>query len=224
MEILSSFDWSFWLIIIVYAISTIARAIIMRSYNTYSAMAIDSGMTGRQAASLILARNHIGGVYIHPVPGVLTDAYSKKSGSIALSEDNYNGSNVAAVAIAAHEASHAIQVDEKYTPMTALVVIKPIVRIASMLFIPLFIVSTIANFTISSDVVLYFFVGLFVLQLITLPVEFNASNRALAELGKNGILAEDEVHSAKKMLRAAALTYVASALITFVLALRAKKR
>jgi len=224
MEIFEAFDASLWIIIGVYAISTIARAIIMRAYKTYSTMSIDSKMTGGEAASLILARNHISGVYVHPVPGVLTDSYSRKSGAIALSDDNYNGSSVAAVAIAAHEAGHAIQVDEKYTPMTALVVIKPIVRIATMLFIPLFIVSAIANFTISSDVVLYFFIGIFVLQLATLPVEFNASSRALTELEENGILAADEVYSAKRMLRAAALTYVASALITFILALRAKRK
>jgi Zn-dependent membrane protease YugP len=224
MEIFEHFDGSFWIIIGVYAISTIARAIIMRSYNLYSSMSIDSQITGSEAAMRILAGNHISDVYVHPIPGVLTDNYNRKSKAISLSEDNYSTSSVAAVSIAAHEACHAIQVDEKYTPMTALVVIKPIVRITTMLFIPFFIVSAIANFTISSDIILYFFIGIFALQLVTLPVEFNASNRALTELQDKGILAADEVFSAKKMLRAAALTYIASALITFILAMRARKR
>ena len=223
MEFLSHY-WGYILIFAMFILSSFVHSRIKNTYQIYSSNAIESGYTGKQAAEAILNRNGINDVGIYSIEGTLTDSYSQKHKVISLSNQNYNESSIATVAVAAHEAGHAIQVKERYNLMTFLVVLKPLVRIATSLFFPLVFFGAIANVAIGTNVLFYLFAAVFLLQMLMLPVEFNASRRALEELSSANILNEEELYGAKKMLNAAAMSYVAAALMTFAFMARAKKK
>lgn len=180
------------------------------SFNKYSSIASRSGMTGADAAWRILQLNGITDVKIRKVSGTLTDYYDPKAKEICLSDDVFSSRSIAAIGVACHEAGHACQHDQEYFPLKIRNFVIPATRIGSTLGVPLCLIGLLINSTTLAyvGIILYCFVALF--QLITLPVEFNASKRALENISDNGFLSSDEYVGAKKVLTAAALTYVAA--------------
>jgi Zn-dependent membrane protease YugP len=167
-------------------------------------------MTGADAARMVLDSHGVTGVQIVPVAGELTDHFDPKDNVIRLSEPVYNARTAAAVGDAAHEAGHAAQYAENYVPMQIRSAVIPATKVGSTLSLPLIILGMIFSISALSfiGVILFGFTVLF--QLVTLPVEFNASRRAVAALGSSGRVSQEGVKSAKKVLTAAALTYVAA--------------
>lgn len=189
------------------------------TFSKYAKVATARGMTGAEAAQQILAANGITDVRIESVAGELTDHYSPTEGVIRLSEPVCHVASAAAVGVAAHEAGHAVQYATGYLPMKLRSVIIPVTQFGSKCAMPLFILGLVLSFGILVDIgiALFFFSVLF--QLITLPVEFNASRRALAALRSTGYYSDDELKAARKVLTAAAMTYVgalATALVQFL--------
>ncbi len=188
-----------------------AQIKVSTSFNRYLRIASRSGYTGREVARMILDRNGLYDVRIEPVGGQLTDHYDPRTKVIRLSRDVYNGSSIAAVSVAAHETGHALQHGEGYFPLILRNNIAPIVSIASrFIWLLILLGLVIEPFFLELGIMLYLAVVLF--QVITLPVEFNASKRALYQL-ENGIIFKDEVKASKDVLTAAALTYVAATLV-----------
>ena len=167
-------------------------------------------MTGADAARMVLDSYGVTGVQIVPVAGELTDHFDPKDNVIRLSEPVYNARTAAAVGVAAHEAGHAAQYAENYVPMQIRSAVIPATKVGSTLSLPLIILGMIFSIKVLSfaGVILFGFTVLF--QLVTLPVEFNASRRAVAALESSGRVSQEGVKSAKKVLTAAALTYVAA--------------
>ena len=180
------------------------------SFNKYSSVTSRSGMTGADAAWRILQLNGITDVKIKKVSGRLTDYYDPKAKEICLSEDVFDSRSIAAIGVACHEAGHACQHDQEYFPLKIRNFVIPATRIGSSLGVPLCLIGLLINSTELAyvGIIMYSFVALF--QLITLPVEFNASRRALQLIDSNGFLTDEEFKGAKKVLTAAALTYVAA--------------
>jgi Zn-dependent membrane protease YugP len=197
-----------------------AQARVTSAYNTYSRLPVTSGITGREMAARILASHGIHDVQIGVSSGVLTDSYHPLKRTLSLSEANYSGSSVAAVAVAAHECGHALQHGSGYIPLKIRSAIAPVVSFASYLLWPLLIFGIFLGYSNILSVVVYIFLGIFVFQVITLPVEFNASRRALVALSAQNMLTEEELYGARKMLNAAALTYVAATLVALLNVLR----
>ena len=179
----------------------------LRRYSSVHAMC---GMTGAQAAARLLQLNGITDVQIRQIGGTLTDYYDPKNKEICLSGDVYNATSVAAIGVACHEAGHACQHAQGYAPLKIRNAAIPATRIGSSLGIPLVLLGMVFTWRplIMVGIVLYALVALF--QLLTLPVEFNASRRALQTIESNQFLTEQEYRGAKKVLTAAALTYVAA--------------
>lgn len=180
------------------------------AFNRYSSIVSRSGMTGADAAWRLLQLNGVTDVKIKRISGTLTDYYDPKNKEICLSQDVFDSRSVAAIGVACHEAGHACQHAEGYSPLKLRNAVIPATRIGSWIGVPLCIVGLCINSQILAyvGIVLYAFVALF--QLITLPVEFDASKRALRTIEANGFLNETEYVGAKKVLTAAALTYVAA--------------
>ncbi len=191
--------------------ATYAQIKVSASFNKYLMVASRSGYTGGEVARMILDRNGLYDVRIEPVGGQLTDHYDPRTKVIRLSRDVYNGTSIAAVSVAAHETGHAIQHGEGYFPLILRNNIAPIVGLSSR-FVWIFILLglLIEPFLFELGVMLYLAIVLF--QVITLPVEYDASKRALYQL-ENGIIFKDEASAAKEVLNAAALTYVAATLV-----------
>ena len=176
--------------------------------------------TGAEIARRILDMNGLNNVPVERVSGNLTDHYDPRANVIRLSDSTYSSTSVAAIGVAAHEVGHAVQHSEGYTPIKIRNTIVPVVQIASYAAWPLAIFGIIFSFSklATFGVILFGLVVLF--QLITLPVEFNASNRAIRTLETNSILSGDELAASKKVLSAAAMTYVASAVVAIANLLR----
>ena len=168
------------------------------NFNKYSKIANSRGMTGADAAFRLLQLNGITDVRIKVIPGTLTDYYDPKNKEICLSQDVFSSRSIAAIGVACHEAGHACQHAQGYAPLKIRNAVIPATRIGTLLGVPLCLIG----------LAFYGFVALF--QLITLPVEFDASKRALATIQNNFYFTEDEYSGAKKVLTAAALTYVAA--------------
>ncbi len=202
-----------------------ASAKVNGTYRKYKNLGTSSGMTGAQAARLILDRNGLRNVRIMKIDGQLTDHYDPRNRTISLSQDIHDGSSAVAVGIAAHEVGHAIQHAESYTPLKIRNAIIPVTSIGSQLSIPLVLLGLFLS-RVSQDFILLAYGGIVlfglvvVFQLLTLPTEFNASSRALAKIGEYGILREDETKPVKKVLSAAAMTYVAALAVSLVQLLR----
>lgn len=187
-----------------------AQIKVQSTYNKYSKVRGSRGYTGAQVARLILDQNGLGHVPVQRVSGNLTDHYDPRADVVRLSQGVYDSPSVAAIGIAAHECGHAVQHVQDYGPMKLRSAIIPVTNIGSKLAIPLLLVGIIFQYTplIWVGILGYSLVALF--QLVTLPVEFNASRRALNTIESNYILSDDEYKGAKKVLTAAALTYVAA--------------
>lgn len=183
---------------------------VKRAFRRYSSVHAMCGMTGAQAAARLLQLNSITDVQIRQIGGTLTDYYDPKNKEICLSGDVYNATSVAAIGVACHEAGHACQHAQGYAPLKIRNAAIPATRIGSSLGIPLVLLGMVFTWRplIMVGIVLYALVALF--QLLTLPVEFNASRRALQTIESNQFLTEQEYRGAKKVLTAAALTYVAA--------------
>ena len=183
---------------------------VKRAFRRYSSVHAMCGMTGAQAAARLLQLNGITDVQIRQIGGTLTDYYDPKNKEICLSGDVYNATSVAAIGVACHEARHACQHAQGYAPLKIRNAAIPATRIGSSLGIPLVLLGMVFTWRplIMVGIVLYALVALF--QLLTLPVEFNASRRALQTIESNQFLTEQEYRGAKKVLTAAALTYVAA--------------
>ena len=183
---------------------------VKRAFRRYSSVHAMCGMTGAQAAARLLQLNGITDVQIRQIGGTLTDYYDPKNKEICQSGDVYNATSVAAIGVACHEAGHACQHAQGYAPLKIRNAAIPATRIGSSLGIPLVLLGMVFTWRplIMVGIVLYALVALF--QLLTLPVEFNASRRALQTIESNQFLTEQEYRGAKKVLTAAALTYVAA--------------
>ena len=213
------FDPTYFLVIIGAVICMIASARVKSTYNKYSQYRSASGMTGAQAAQRILNSAGIYDVTIQHVSGNLTDHYNPSAKTLNLSDSVYNSTSVAAVGVAAHECGHAIQHQNSYFPLTLV----PIANFGSMLAWPVILIGLFFNTRSSGliiDIGILLFSAAVLFQLVTLPVEFNASARALRILGEQGILSDSELPYTKKVLKAAALTYVASAAAAILQLLR----
>lgn len=196
-----------------------AKLLVSSRFAKYSKLRNMRGMTGRQAAESVLRENGVYDVSIGRVNGKLSDHYDPKARVIRLSDGVYDTASVAAVGIAAHEAGHAVQHAGSYAPLKIRNAIIPVCNIGSSLSIPIIIAGAVLNFPVLIYAGLLLFSLLLIFQLITLPVEFNASARALRCIDEAGLLSEDEQRGAKKVLTAAAMTYVAAVLQSLVLLL-----
>jgi len=190
------------------------------SFNRYSQMPTEKGLTGAAAAIEILRQAGVMDVTVERTPGHLTDHFDPRDNVIRLSESVYDSTSVAAVGVAAHEAGHAIQYAEHYAPIKIRTAIIPMTNIGSKLSVPLIFIGLFMGMAglINLGIALFGMVVLF--QLITLPVEFDASRRALATLDGYAMLTVDEVEGSKKVLTAAALTYVGALAVSLAQLLR----
>ncbi len=208
------FDPTYILVIIGAVITIWASARVKSTFAKYSKVRSYSGMTGREAAEKVLHYAGITDVTVRHVSGNLTDHYDPRTKTVNLSDATYAQSSVAAVGVAAHECGHAIQHQKAYGPLSVRTAIVPLANFGSKLAWPLIIIGLIIGGT-ASTTLLYAGIIAFSLavlfQIVTLPVEFNASSRALEILDSSGILSQNELPQAKKVLGAAALTYVAGA-------------
>lgn len=215
------FDPTYILIIIAAIISLIAQWRVNSAFSKYSRVASMSEMTGAQAARMILQSNGINDVSVQRISGKLTDHYNPSTKVLNLSESVYGSTSVAAIGVAAHECGHAIQHARGYFPLSLRTALVPVANIGSQLSWVFIIVGAILSFNqtlITIGIIMFSAAVLF--QLVTLPVEFNASARALEQLESNGILYRDEVSQTRKVLSAAALTYVAAAATAILQLLR----
>lgn len=208
------YDWTYILVLIGAVICIAASARVKNVFARYSRVQSHSGLTGRQAAEQILHRNGIYDVQVIHIGGNLTDHYNPGNKTLRLSDTVYNSTSVAAIGVAAHECGHAVQHAKGYVPLSIRGALVPVANIGSMAAWPLIIIGLFMNgqtavFFINLGILLFSAAVLF--QIVTLPVEFNASGRAVKVLESSGMLYPDEVDSVKKVLGAAALTYVASA-------------
>ncbi|WP_296977008.1 zinc metallopeptidase [uncultured Eubacterium sp.] len=194
----------------VFIFALICQAKVKTNFNRYSQIMNRSGMTGADAAWRLLQLNGITDVKIKRISGTLTDYYDPNKKEICLSEDVFNSRSIAAIGVACHEAGHACQHNEGYFPLKIRSLVIPATQIGSALGVPLCLIGLFINSEplAYAGLIMYGFVALF--QLITLPVEFNASKRALQTIETNGFLTDSEYVGARKVLSAAALTYVAA--------------
>jgi Zn-dependent membrane protease YugP len=202
-----------------FVISGLAGLWVKSSYSKYSKKTSNSGMTGAQVARSILDRNGLTDVKVEPVAGQLTDHYDPRSKVVRLSEGNYNQNSIAGVSVAAHEVGHAIQDATGYAPMKLRSGIFPIVNFSNQLFMPLifggFILGGFSGQGIGTlliQVAAVLFMAVLAFHVVTLPVEINASTRAYGQLTRYGILSNTEAGGTKRVLTAAAFTYIAAAL------------
>ena len=214
------FDWTILIVLPALIISIWAQIRVSSTFNKYSFIYTKKGMTGASAARRILDENGLHHIKIERVRGELTDHFDPRANVIRLSESVYDSGSAAAIGVAAHEAGHAVQYAQGYFPIKVRSAAIPMTRIGSMFAIPLFFIGLIfANdHLMLLGIVLYSFIAFF--QLVTLPVEFNASARAIRVLRSTQILSEDELVASKKVLSAAALTYVAALLTSLLTILR----
>ncbi|MDF2685529.1 MAG: peptidase [Clostridia bacterium] len=217
------FYMDYWyLILVVPAIifSLIAQARVNSTYNKYSRVASKRKITGREIAESILHNNNIYDVRIEHINGRLNDHYNPKEKVIRLSDEVYNGNSVAALGIAAHEAGHTVQHYNEYFPIQLRNVILPVANIGSTLSMPMILIGFIFNFSFMIDLGIIFFGTAVLFQFVTLPVEFNASSRAMKSLENSYVLDEDELGQTKKVLSAAAMTYIAALAVSLAQFLR----
>ena len=202
----------YYLILIVHALlfGLWAQSQVNTNFHKYSKIGTMRGMTGAQAAEYILQQNGIYDVEVRHISGHLSDNFNPKNKTINLSDSVYNSTSIAAIGVAAHEAGHAVQHAVNYKPIRIREMIIPVTQIGSWLYLPIIFVGFLfsSQYLVNLGIILFSTLAIF--QLVTLPVEFNASDRAITTLSQSGILYGEEIDGAKKVLKAAALTYVAA--------------
>lgn len=211
------FDY-YYLVLVVPAviISLIAQANVKRTYATMAKIPNKKRLTGAQAAALVLQNYGITNVRIETVGGKLTDHYDPRGNVIKLSPEVYSGSSIASIGIACHEAGHAAQHAQNYAPIKIRNAVLPVANIGSSAGVFIALIGYFFDFGILVDIGIILFSAVVVFQFITLPIEFNASKRAIKVIEGTGMLYTDEVPKAKKVLIAAAMTYVASLLVSIM--------
>lgn len=210
----------FYLIIPAAIICSIAQMMVTSTFNKYSKVANMRRLTGKDVARRILDMNGLQNVAIERVNGHLSDHYDPRTKVVRLSDSVYDSVSVAAIGVAAHETGHAIQHSVGYAPLKLRNSIIPITQFGSKLAVPLFLAGMVftLDYLMKAGIIFFAFATLF--QLITLPVEFNASRRAINTLDSTEILYGDEITGAKKVLTAAALTYVGALIMSLMQLLR----
>ena len=187
-----------------------AQISVQSAFSKYSRVPSARGYTGAEVAKLLLEQNGIYDVTIRHISGSLTDNFNPREKTLNLSDDVYNSTSVAAIGVAAHETGHAIQHAVGYRPIKWREAIIPVTQLGSWAYFPIILLGIVFSSQTLVNVGILLFATIALFQLVTLPVEFNASNRAIATLENNGILYGNEITGAKTVLRAAALTYVAA--------------
>ena len=212
----------YYLILVVPAMifAMIAQHNVNSTFRKFSQVACRRGLTGAQAAELVLRGSGVQDVAVEFVQGHLTDHYDPRSNVIRLSSSVYGSSSVASVGVAAHEAGHAVQYAVGYGPIKLRAALIPVTPFGSAAAWPLVLIGLLFNNNTFFVLGMVFFLLATLFQLVTLPVEFNASNRALAALSSSGILEQDEIPMARKTLSAAAMTYVAALAVSVAQLLR----
>jgi len=199
----------YWIAGATFVLSMVVQQKLKSTYRTWSAVRNDAGVTGAQTAQLILDANQMNRVRVGPTQGKLTDHYNPRTKEIRLSEAIYAMPSVAAMAIAAHESGHAIQDAVDYTPLELRSRLAPLAAAGARFGLPAAILGSVLAMPVMVQLGVLAYAGALLLQFLTLPVEFNASKRALQQLEELGLLGEREQEGARAMLRSAALTYVA---------------
>ena len=199
-------------------LSLIASMRVKTTFSKYSG--IPAAFNGADAARKVLESNGVTGVRIERVSGNLTDHFDPKTNVIRLSDSVYGSYSISAVGVAAHEAGHAVQHAVGYTPIKIRSAIFPVSSLGSRLSLPLLLIGLLFNFTFLMNLGVIFFGAALIFQLVTLPVEFNASARALGAIRANALLDEKQISGAKKVLTAAAMTYITSFLVSLTQFLR----
>ncbi len=213
-------DSTYILVILAALISFGVSAAMNATFQRYQGVRAYSGLTGAQTAQRILRSAGIYDVTVRHVSGKLTDHYDPRSKTVNLSDAVYGRASLAAVGVAAHECGHAIQDARGYVPLKVRGAIVPVANLGSQLFWPLFLLGLIFSMEPLVNLGILLFLFALVFQIVTLPVEFNASARAIRMLDSTGILSPSEVPGAKKVLRAAAMTYVAAVIGSLLQLLR----
>ena len=220
------FDWTYIVLVLpVLILSLIASARVNNTFKRYAQQISVRRITGAQAAQRVLTANGVNGVRIERIAGNLTDHYDPKTNVIRLSDQVYDSTSTAAIGVACHEAGHAVQYATNYGPIKLRAAIIPATNIGSKLAMPLILIGIlITSLGQFSTVLIYLGIACFslslIFQLITLPVEFNASRRAMLAIDDANILTAEERIGAKKTLKAAAMTYVVATLAAFTQLLR----
>lgn len=216
------FDWTYLMVLAGAILSMIASAKVNSTFQRYEKVRSMSGMTGAQVARKILDRNGLTNIPVEHVSGNLSDHYDPTAKVLRLSDSTYNSVSVAAIGVAAHECGHAIQHKEGYGPLKLRTAIVPAANIGSRLGVPIILLGLFfgggGSFLVNLGIWVFSLAVLF--QIVTLPVEFNASNRALVMLEDYGVLGSEEKRKAKSVLSAAAMTYVAAAASSILQLLR----
>ena len=214
------YDPTMILLIPAFILAVWAQIKVKSTYKRYQKIHSARGINGASVAKHILQSNGIYDVEVEAVPGELSDHYDPRSKTVRLSESNFRSDSLAALAVAAHEVGHAIQHHVGYAPLQLRHSILPVTNFASWAAFPLFIIGFLLNTPLLIQLGIIFFAAVVVFHVVTLPVEFNASSRALVQLEKNGLLLKDEITGARKVLTAAALTYVAAAAMALIQLIR----
>ncbi len=214
------YDPTYILVIIGALLSIIASANVKRAFSRYAKVRAGSGITASQAAALILQKNNINNVSIQGISGSLTDNYVPSKKALNLSDSTRNSDSIAAIGVAAHECGHAIQDASGYAPLVLTRTITPLCSIASKVSFPLILIGLIIGLTPFVKAGIIMFMVAISFQILTLPVEFDASRRAIRTLRENGMMSESELNGVKAVLTAAALTYVAAAASSLLQLLR----
>lgn len=207
------FDPTFILLIPAIVFALYAQFKVKSTFARYSNVYASGGLTGAQVARGILDKNGLYDVRVEPVAGELTDHYDPRDKTLRLSRPVYGSASLAAIGVSAHEAGHAVQHAKNYSPLALRSAIVPVAQFGSWAAWPLLFMGFMFRSTSMIELGIVIFTGVVIFQLVTLPVEYNASNRAMAVLSEGGYLFGDELKGAKKVLDAAALTYVAAALM-----------
>ncbi len=214
------FDWTYLILIPAVILSLWAQGNVNGTFKKYAKVYSRRGNTGAEIARKILDMNGLYQVQVERVAGNLSDHFDPKANVVRLSDSTYASASVGAIGVAAHEVGHAIQHATGYAPIKVRNSIVPVVNICNMLSMPIILIGLLFAGTGMIDLGILLFSGTVVFQLITLPVEFNASRRAMATLRGQHLLDEEEANGAAKVLRAAALTYVAAAVSSILSLLR----
>ena len=214
------FDGTYVLIILAFLISALVSAKMNATFSKYSKVRSYCGMTGAQAAQRILSSAGIYDVRIEHVSGKLTDHYDPSNKVLRLSDAVYGNTSIAAIGVAAHECGHAVQHARNYVPLSVRSAIVPVANFGSQLSWPLFLAGLIFSFRPLLMIGILLFCAALLFQIVTLPVEFNAFARALRMLDETGIMGRQEIRGTKKVLRAAAMTYVAAVIGSLLQLLR----
>lgn len=220
MNYIGMYDASYFLVFVGIIITMISQFYMQNTFNTYQTIRTRKGLTAYEVASRILSANNIDNVSIGRVSGNLTDHYAPLKKVLNLSDTTYNSNSIASVGVAAHEVGHAIQDSRHYFPLVFQMSITPALSFISSLSMPMIMIGLILGYARLFELGIFAFSATLIYQLITLPIEFNASHRAIVTLDEMNILDEDELYGVRKVLTAAALTYVSAAASTALQLLR----